>query len=172
MWILTNEREAMPKLYEISNELAAIIGNDDGELSDDVATRLTELELALEVKIENVLQFRQGILADAEAFKAERERLKAREDALTRRAEWMKNYVYNALQQLGIGKVSTTTFTATVAKSPPRVELDDGIPIPDQYARTKTTVDLDKTAVLADHKSGKALPPGITVKQGTYLKIS
>lgn len=160
------------KLYEISNELAAILGDADDEISDDVAERLSSLELALETKVENILQARQGILADAEAIKKESERLKARADSLTRKSEWLKGYVLSALQQTGVKKVSTVTFTATVANSPMSVKFDEGRDIPDEYRREEIKVTLDKKAVLEAFKSGKTLPEGVAVVQGVHLKIS
>jgi hypothetical protein len=128
--------------------------------------------MAMEAKVEGVLQFRQSLLADAEAIKSEIDRLKARADGLTRKAEWMRWYVQHAMEQTGIGKISTLTFSATIAKSPPRVELADGAEIPADYRREKTTVDLDKTKALNDFKAGVTLPSGLSVVQGQYLKVS
>lgn len=160
------------KLYEISLELAAILGEDDAELSEETAERLTELQLALDTKIENLLQYRQGILADAKAIAEEAERLGKRADVLVRRADWLKKYLHDSLVRMGVGKISTTTFTATVAKSPPKVNIEESLEIPFEYAREKKTVEFDKALALADYKAGKQLPPGITVTQSTYLKIS
>lgn len=160
----------MPRLYELSNELCAILGHEDDEITDEIAEQLAKLELALELKVEAVLQYRQGILGDADAFEAEAKRLKARADAMTRKAEWLKGYVHSALVQVGIGKMSTGTFTATVAKSPLKVELEGEIPA--EYKREKVSVEFDRTKALEDYKAGKPLPTGVTVKQSTHLRIS
>lgn len=162
----------MPKLYEISNELAAILGNEEDELGDETYQRLAELELAIESKVENVLQYRQGTVADAEAIDKEADRLKARAGVMKRRAEWLKGYVLRCLMEAGIGKVSTVTFTATVAKSPPKVEIADDAAIPFEYKKEKIEVSIDKTQILMDFKAGKALPPGVTVTHGNNLRIS
>ena len=160
------------KLYEISNELAAILGHDEEELSQEVAERIDQLQVALDTKIENLLGYRQGLLADAEAMEAEAARLKKRADTATRRADWLKTYLHDCLQRMAIGKISTTTFTATIAKSPLKVVIEEGLEIPFEYAREKRTVEFDKKLALDDFKAGKTLPPGITVVQGTHLKIS
>lgn len=163
----------MPRLYEISLELQAILGDgEDAELSEETAERLTELQAALDTKIEALLGYRQGILADADAIDAEAVRLKARADTIRRRAEWLKRYLHDCLVKMGVGKVSTTTFTATVAKAPPKVNIEDGLEIPFEYAKEKRTVEFDKGLALADYKAGKQLPPGVSVTQGTYLKVS
>lgn len=162
----------MAKLYEISLALAAILhGDDDGEINDDTGDRLTELEMDFNAKVEGVLQYRQSLLADATALKAEADRLKGRADAFARRAEWLKGYVHNAMTQIGVGKVSTLTFTATVAKSPFKVE-QTGDEIPAQYKREEVIVSLNKAKVLEDFKAGKTLPEGLSVVQGTNLRVS
>jgi hypothetical protein len=123
-------------------------------------------ELALEAKVENILQYRQGVLSDAEAIKAESDRLRARADALMRRAEWLKGYIHQALVNVGVAKLST------VAKSPPKVELAEGAEIPERYRCEVVSVSLDKAAVMSDHKVGVPLPEGVSVTQSTYLRIS
>ena len=155
-------------LYEISLELAAILNGE--ELTDDEAARLSDLELALEAKVEGILQFRQGLLAEAEAIEGEAKRLKARADAMTRRADWLKGYLLSAMQQTGVGKISTLTFTATVAKSPPKAECEGDIP--ERYQRVKTIVELDRSGILADFKAGTELPDGVKVTSGFYLKVT
>lgn len=157
-------------LYEISNELAFILSEE--ELDEGAEARLGELEMALEMKVEGVLQARQGILAEVEAIKAEADRLKARADSMTRRAEWLKKYVLSAMERSGVGRVSTLTFSASVCTSPPKVELAEGEEIPFEYAKEETKVLFDKAKALADYKAGKPLPFGVNVTQGSHLKIS
>jgi hypothetical protein len=160
----------MPALYQLSNELASILDNE--ELSPEDEARLAGVELAFESKVEAVLKYRQGLLADAEALATERSRLKDREEALLRRAEWLKGYVQRSMQEAGMVKVSTLTFGATLAKSPPKVDLVDGAAIPEGFVRTKTTTELDKALVLERYKRGEQLPPGVVVTQGQTLRIS
>lgn len=162
----------MASLYEISNELAAILGSDEDELSPEDETMLSMMEMAFEDKVEAVLQYRQGLLAHAIALKAERERLKAKEDAVSRKADRLKNYLLESMNMIGVARVSTRTFNATVAQSPPKVEIDPNMQIPDEYRREKVTVDLDKATVLEDFKNGIPLPDGITVVRDYHLKIS
>jgi hypothetical protein len=158
-------------LYALSAELAAILHNHDDEIPDDIAAQLESLGILFDAKIEGVLKHRQGLLADAVALKVEIERLKARADAATRRAEWLKQYVYNAMQQVGVTKLKTLTFSATITKSPLRVELAEGAEIPTAYRREKITVELDRAAALDDFKHGQTLPAGLSVVSATHLRI-
>ena len=161
------------KLYEISQEIEAILaGTEDGELPADAEDRLTACTLAFEQKAEAILRFRAGIEGEENAIAIEMQRLTYRKEMLARRSAWLKDYLFREMQRLGIGKVSGTTFTATVCKSPPSVQIDEGTPIPPEFTRTKTEVSVDKTKILNDARMNKELPKGIRVVQNQYLKIS
>lgn len=162
----------MPSLYHLSSELAAIFADAEAELSEETAQKLAELEVAFDRKVEAVLQYRQGLISDRDALKGELARLKERADRLDRQAEWLKGYILDTMKRLNVGRVSTLTFNATVAKSPPKVEVATDAIIPDEFKRTKVSVEVDKTAVLEAWKKQQPLPDGFTVSQGEYLKIS
>lgn len=162
----------MPSLYHLSSELAAIFADAEAELSEETAQRLAELEIAFDRKVEAVLQYRQGLISDREALKGELARLKERADRLDRQAEWLKTYILETMKRLNVGRVSTLTFNATVAKSPPAVKVATDAVIPEEFKRTKVSVEVDKTAVLEAWKNKQPLPDGFTVAQGEYLKIS
>lgn len=128
------------------------------------------LDLKFDDKAESIMQFRQGILADAEAIKAESKRLLARSQSMERKAAWLQEYLHQNMLRLGIGKLSTTTFTASVCKSPPRVELE-GLS-PPQYLREVREFVFDKALALADYKANLPMPSGVKITTGTHLRIT
>lgn len=137
------------KLYEITNELAAILGDEEEGFPDDVADRLTKLEMELHDKVDGVLAYRQGIVRQADGFLHEAARMKAKADALTRKAEWLKDYVLSCMVGCGVDR-SMGNFTASVAKSPPKVEFE-GEDIPVKYrAVIPESHTLDKKKVISD----------------------
>lgn len=160
----------MPSLYSISSEFVAILDNE--ELTEEDEARLTAVEVDFTDKVEAVLQYRQGLVGDGEAIVAEIRRLQAKRDAIVRRAEWLKRYVHETMERLNVGKVSGRTFTATIAKSPARVEVSEDAEVPDIFMRTKTIREPNKEALLECSKLGYVLPPGVKVTQSTNLRIS
>lgn len=161
------------QLYKLSNELACILGEADDEISEDLESRLNALTLAFEQKGESILQYRQSLIADADAIKSEVERLQARADGLQRKATWMKDYLHRSMEQVGIAKLTTLTFSATIAKSSPKCELADGAEIPEAYTRlVPESKEFDKKKAIDDWKAKKDLPASVTVTQGTNLRIS
>ena len=160
-------------LYDLSAAFqAALNAGEDGELNEDTEKALADLQVAFEAKVDGCLKFRAGLLADAESIDQEIRRLKARHAALTRRAEWLKGYVQQSMEQTGVGVISTALFRAAVVKSPLKVEVADDAVLPPPFLRTKTEVTPDKQFILALWKDKGELPPGVKVTQGFHLKIS
>jgi hypothetical protein len=158
------------KLYEIANEMLEIL--DQEELSKEDEDRLTNTNMEFNDKVEAVLQYRQGLIGHGEALVAEIKRLQAKRVAIERRAEWLKSYVMGTMQGLGLGKFYGVTMTATIAKSPPKVEIADDAELPDSFVRVKTIREPNKEALLECNKLGYALPPGVSVTTSTHLRIS
>ena len=134
--------------------------------------RLDSLKMDFEKKVEGILQYRAECMATAKALADELYRLKRKQESMEKRSEWLRNYVKAEMEKLGIGKVSTLTFSATVAKSPAAVIVEDAEKLPEFYQRVKTVVEADKACLLEAWKLGNELPPGVSIKQGTNLRIS
>lgn len=165
------------KLYEISNEILAILDMAGDEPTDEDFARLDAAEGAFEKKAEGTLLYRQQLLVDADAAEAkgkriieEGKRLLAIAERDRAKAEKWRNYVLKEMSRLGVKKVSTQYVSAVSMLGPPKV-IHNG-PIPERYQRVKTTYELDKSKVLEDFKAGVELPPELTVEQATYLKVT
>ncbi len=152
--------------------MLSIVGDEDGLLDGETEARLATLEGALEQKIENVLAFRQGLLAEAQGLNAEIDRLSLRASRLATKADWLRSYVLRTMQTIGIQRVSTPTFSASVAKSPPSVLVEPDAVLPPEYQRTSVKTETNKAAILEAYKQGKALPVGVAVLQTSYLKVT
>lgn len=160
------------KLYEIGHELQSLLDSTEGELTPEVEAALATIEMAFEQKCEAVLKYRQALLGEVEAINLEVDRLTRRAGALATKAQWLRNYVLRTMQVIGVGKVSTPTFSASVAKSPPSVLVEPDAVLPPEYQRTSVKVETNKAAILADYKAGKPLPVGVAVFTGSYLKVT
>lgn len=157
------------KLYEICAELQFLLDGGD-ELDEEAFEKLDALQWALERKVQGCLEYRQSLLATAEAFEREAARLTSRSKAAEAKAERLRDYVKTCLERVGVTRIDAGTLRATIAKAPPSVQCDGAIP--PEYVRRTVTESLDKTRVLADAKEGKELPSGVSVVQKTYLRVS
>ena len=139
------------KLYEIDEKIMACIDMETGEIIDSEA--LDRLTLEREAKIENVALWYKNLLADAEAYKAEKNSFKAKEDAAKKKAESLMNYLAYALN----GEKFKTTRVDIGYRKSTVVECQDVTQVDDDYLRYKEP-ELDKSKVK------KAIKEGIEVK--------
>ena len=97
-------------IYEIDNEFASkmnelleIFDEETGEITDldrfeELKKSLDELKEERDRKISNVACWYKGLLAEAEAIKAEKQNLAKRQQSLENKAESLKKYLEYALQ--------------------------------------------------------------------------
>ena len=163
------------KLYEINVEIDRILSlaeRGEGILPEDEIARLDALDIAFDEKVENVVLYIRGVEAEAEAFEAEAERLAAKASTLRARAGSLQNYLHNAMISRGKDRVQGLLASAKVMDSPPRIVVSDGYKPRGEFARViPAKREVDKRALLAAFKAGKKLPKGVTVEQGTWLKL-
>lgn len=173
-------------LYEIADAraiLAEWLEESEGELTPELETLLAEIDEQAETKVERVGLFIRECQVHADAVKVERDRLTALAKRNERAVESLKNYLKVQLERLGKPKVQGKLCTVALQANPPAVKgdlpeselirihrLSYAAPgcivryIPESYA-------LDRRAALDLYKAGQPLPDGLTVEQGTSLRI-
>lgn len=140
------------KLYEINNAMLNCIDSETGEVID--INRLNELQIAKEEKIEQMACWFKNITAEANALKAERQALEAREKQANRISNQIKEWLSIALNG---SKLSTSKVSLSFRKSE-QIELDDVFDIPSEYINTIVETRIDKIALK------KAIKDGATFK--------
>jgi len=140
---------------------------------EDDQLRLIELK-NLDIKVNNTFN---GIIAyirnketDCEAISAEIERLQALKKARANKAEYLRGYIKTFMEMNNIKKQEFPTFSLTVAKNPPGVEITNEGLIPDKYKKEEIIIKLDKIAIKADIQAGVAVE-GAELTQKTSLRI-
>ena len=141
-------------LYEIEQAMIACVDTETGEIIDE--EKLDALQMAKEVKIENVCLWIKNLQASVVALKAEKDNFAERERVTRNKIESLKKYVANALDGQ---KFETTQVKVNFRKSE-SLEILDSAKIPEEYLKFKTEVD----------KAGlkKAVKDGLEV-EGVYL---
>lgn len=135
-------------LFEIDKAIIDCIDAETGEILDLEA--LEGLSMQRTDKIENIALFIKNLMADAAAFKAEKEIFAEREKAALKKAESLKNYLTYALDGQ---KFSTTKCVVSFRKSE-RVEITDESLIPATYFIAKHTLEPDKKFIKEVLKKG------------------
>lgn len=156
-------------LYEISNEIAAILGEE--EWDDQTEAKLDALGLAMEVKAKNILGFCADLAAFADAAKAEENRISARRKAAENRVASLKAYLKSCMEQAGRTEVEAGTHSLKIQANPPAVVVDDETTIPPRFfVIIPETKKLDKKLVAEALKKGEEVK-GAHLERGTSLWI-
>lgn len=138
----------MANLYEIDQAILDCIDTETGEVLD--YERLTGLQMQRDKKVEAVACWIKNLVADAAAYKAEKEAFAEREKAASKKSERLKEWLATALE----GQKFSSSRCAVSFRKSETVEVDDVKHIPANLLRVKTTIDPDKTAIKTMLKAG------------------
>ena len=107
----------MASLYELTNDALALQEMlESGEIDEQTFNDTVEA-LDVDTKIENICKMIRNLEADATAYKAEKDRLAAKEKTANNAVDRLKENLLNHLLTLDKKKVSAGTFTVSVGKS-------------------------------------------------------
>lgn len=142
------------------------------EMADKALEELIERELATTEALKSKLDGYCSLISEMEwrAIQAGNEiaRLKRIKDAHESLNQKLRDMMKFALTRLNLDKVETPLHRVALAKIAPAVEVDEFMPIPEEFLRVKTEV--DKVAIKAALKSGRELPfaqwgpPGVSLR--------
>ena len=89
-------------LYEINQEIESVLENaidmETGEISEEALQKINELQMAKDVKVENVALWHKNLLAESKAITEEIRNLQARKKSLESKLKWQESYLEYALQ--------------------------------------------------------------------------
>ena len=149
----------MATLYEIVREIEDFefeIDPETGEILN--IDELDKLELAKDVKVENICLYIKNLDSDAVAYKTEKDSFAKKQKAAENKAARLKAYLQGMLAG---EKFKSNKVTVSYRKSK-SVEVADVNSIPEEYLTITQKVDPDKMAIK------KAIESGIEV-QGCSL---
>lgn len=150
----------MANIYELKDQIKAciqldeehVVDTEDGEILN--LQQFEALQMERVQKIEGMCCYIKNKLAEADAIDAEAYTLSHRSGVIRKEAERCKAYLAGALYG---EKFETPRCKITWRKS----EICNVLSleaIPDEYKRTKVTVDADKTAIKKAIKGGAEVP--------------
>lgn len=137
-------------LYEIDAAILDCVDVETGEVFD--ADKFDELNLAREVKIENICLWIKNLKAEAEALKAEKDAFAQRQKAAENKMESLKRYISGYLD----GTAYESEKVKVSFRKSESLEISEGAVIPDEYLRFNEP-EVNK----ADLK--KAIKAGLTI---------
>lgn len=149
------------KIYEIPGALRNLLDRldvdpDTGEVDGDALVAYAEYQGQAAEKLEGTACYVRELEAEAEAIKAEEDRLAKRRKALEGKAARLKAYMMPAIESMG-GKVKGVMASLRISRTQ-AVYVFDLDALPDAFKRVVTKVDPDKVALKKALKSGEDIP--------------
>lgn len=157
------EEKNMATLYEINQEILNCVDMETGEIID--MDKLGELQLAFDVKVENIALWIKNLLSDAEAIKAEKNKLAERQKSCENKAKSLKEYLNT---YLGGQKFKTPKVSISYRKSE-SVEVTDISKVDKEYLKA-IEPEVDKTKIKKAMKDGAEIK-GVTLVQNQNMQI-
>ena len=150
-------------IYEIDEAILSCIDLETGEIID--TEQLYKLTMEREAKLENVACWIKELKVEAEALKAEKQRLAERQKVAENKMESLKNYLAYALD----GQAFKTVRASVTFRKSQAVEIADIYKLDENYLRYKEP-EADETAIKEAIKQGKTVA-GATLVENTSVII-
>lgn len=150
----------MPSIYELTEQYKRL---EDAAYSEEIDEEefnqlLMEIEGEIESKVNGYCAVIADLKADADALKAEADRITARRRSLERTIDRMKTALETALDEQGRAKIKTELWTVALRTST-RLEITDLSLVPPEYIKPITEASVMKGEIkkqLVD--TGEVLP--------------
>ena len=159
----------MATLYEIEEVFKGLLEyaeENDGDITEIVG-ELEAVRADFETKAENYWRMIKNLNAQADALKAEKQKLEQKQRRAERLADSLKERMANAMQTFEKDKVKTQFGSFSFRKST-SVEILDETVIPDDFFRVKKEV---QKSVIADAIKAGDVVPGATLKENRNLQV-
>ena len=140
----------MATLYEIEQSILSIIDTETGEVLD--TDKFDQLQLSRNEKIENIALYYKNLLADAQAYKAEKDAFAEKQKRAENKAESLKKYLSAALNG---SKFSTARVDVSYRKSS-SVEVDEQN-LDARFIEGVVTYKIDKSELSKRLKAGEEI---------------
>lgn len=159
-------------LYELTTQFqqamdALTVDEETGEVIGFEA--VDTLDAAFEDKAEAYAIAIKTLLAQAQAIHAERDNLKAREDAAKRRAESLKNHLAQSMAAVGKDKIETARAALSFRKST-QVQITNDVEVPADLCKVIIDRKPDKTAIGKLLRAGENVP-GAQLVENQNLQV-
>ena len=158
-------------LYDLTADYLELQEMMEDDISDDaLRDSMESIEGLYEDKLDGYAMVIRTLTAEADAFKTEAARMKAKADTITRNIDRMKKAMYESMLQTGIRKVKGKRFTVSVqkngGKAPFVLTWDNPDTLPDELVERKPNIEAIREFT---EKNGETY--GYFAERGESLRI-
>lgn len=157
------------RLYEYTQDYLHLLEMSEELDSDVLIDTIEAITESVEEKAENIAKVIRTFEAESKILKAEEERLAAKRKTHESKVTYLKKYLYEQLEAMGINKIKRPLFTISIQANPPSVDVLNSDEIPVEMWNYPEPV-LDKKKILSLLKAGDDIP-GVAMKTSKGLRI-
>jgi predicted RNase H-like nuclease (RuvC/YqgF family) len=159
-------------LYELTSELKSFyekIENGE-ELTEEMENALVLTEQNLQTKAIDYGYVIKSLDAEMEMFDNEIKRLQERRKQLAKTQDMLKDRLTGAMQEFGITEMKGRTIKLSFRKSE-SVDVYNVDALPEEFKRTKITIEPDKVAIKEALKNGEVVEGAtLLIKDNLQIK--
>ena len=156
------------KLYELTSSYQQVLEIAEQLDEETLKDTLDSINDAIETKVENTAFVIKSLEGNIRLIDEEIKRLQAMKVTQQNNGKSLKLYIQEAMEQVGLDKVQGELIKVAIQNNPPSVRLDEDFSN-DEYL-VEVAPKIDKKAILADLKQGKAIQ-GAEIVQGRSVRI-
>ncbi len=164
----------MATLYELSEGYAQMMAMYDqaetAEEREDLLELLAGAEGDITEKAEQYARVMRNKQAEAEAFKAEADRLTAKRKAAEAVVERLKEAIATAMLTVGAKEIGTTIGKWRIQENPWSCEVTDPDAVPEEW-HIKVEDKIDRAGIVKHFKMTGEIMPGVEMKRTTGARF-
>lgn len=147
------------KLYELQEQLNQIdnilADNTNPETEEILESAKEQILQAIDGKVENILEFISDCRARAEYLMEEENRLYKKRKSLEKKVDYLKSLVFGVMKQSDLKKATYGTWDVSIAKTAPKIIVDDEMWVPDSCCKVTRTVNKTELKQYLDLLNGE-----------------
>ncbi len=156
------------KLYELTSSYQQVLEIAEQLDEETLKDTLDSINDAIEKKVENTAFVIKSLEGNIRLIDEEIKRLQAMKATQQNNGKSLKLYIQEAMEQVGLDKVQGELIKVAIQNNPPSVRLDEDFSNNEYLVEVAPKI--DKKAILADLKQGKAIQ-GAEIVQGRSVRI-
>lgn len=164
----------MANLYTLANEygdlISALEAAEDEAEAAEIWNRLDALEGSITDKAEAYARIVRNKQAEAEALKAEKQRLEKLQKAAERISENLKSRLLDAMQRLNVGEIQTGIGKWKIQTNPYSVTVLDEAAVPEEF-RIPQPDKIDQKGILKHFRETGKILDGTEITRSKSLRL-
>lgn len=164
----------MATMYKVSEEYAELLSALEFSETEEEAAEIWEKLVALEGDIVDKADTYARIIrnkqAEAEGFKAEKQRLEKCQKAAENVVERLKQILLNSMQLIDVKSIQTGIGKWNIQMNPPKCDVKNEDAVPDEFHIPQPDK-IDKAGILKHFRATGEILPGVEITQSAGIRF-